>query len=99
VCVCVYYTRISHLQQLNDSTFIVSLLRSYIADPVHEFDELITYYPHHKVENRQDPKKEVIECVNKYFVMFHDSVKTTMQIEDKKYVLCVFIQSLCRVYQ
>jgi len=69
-------------RQLNDSNFIVSLLRSYIADTDHDFDELVSYYPHHRVENSKPP---TTECVNKYFTMYGEQLGgSKAAIENKK---------------
>ena len=71
------------LQQLNDSNFIVSILRSYMTDASHSFDELVTFYPHHLTDPAGDGKRMAIECRNKYFTMYPDET-SKLAIEDKK---------------
>lgn len=69
-------------KELHDSTFMISLLRSYMLDPKQDFQNLANLYPHLKTENEKG--KEVVVCHNKYFVMFHDKVKTNEAIANKK---------------
>jgi hypothetical protein len=72
------------VQQLNDSAFVVSLLRTFIADPTKSLIELIGFYPHHSQLNAKG--KETIDCQNKYFVMFQEQLKNENAIENKRLV-------------
>uniref|UniRef100_A0A914X1J2 Prostaglandin E synthase 2 n=1 Tax=Plectus sambesii TaxID=2011161 RepID=A0A914X1J2_9BILA len=69
-------------KQLNDSAFIVSLLRTFVADPSKSLAELIDFYPHHRQANAKG--KETVECQNKYFVMFQEQLKSEKAILNKR---------------
>ncbi len=69
---------------MNDSAFVVSLLRTFIADPTKSLIDLIGFYPQHR---QLDAKgKETIDCQNKYFVMFQEQLKNDLAIENKRLV-------------
>ncbi|XP_037653169.1 prostaglandin E synthase 2 isoform X2 [Choloepus didactylus] len=57
------------LQQLNDSSVIISALKTYLVSG-QPLEEIITYYPPMKAEN--DQGKEVIEFCNKYWLMLDE---------------------------
>lgn len=55
------------LQQVNDSSVIVSCLETFLEDPRAPFDQIVSYYP--ALESRQG-SKTIYEYPNKYFVMY-----------------------------
>ena len=55
------------LQQLNDSSLIVSLLESYTKDKAQTIEKLLAFYP--ELESKNAKGKTVYEYPNKYFVM------------------------------
>jgi len=69
-------------KQLNDSAFVVSLLRTFIADPTKSLIDLIGFYPYHRQIDAKG--KETIDCQNKYFVMFQEQLKNDLAIENKR---------------
>lgn len=73
-------------KQLNDSSFIVSFLRTYFVDPERSLDEIKSFYPIFVYDSSEDPKKQSItyENDNKYFVMFNDRLKTKTDIGSRK---------------
>ncbi|XP_039717577.1 prostaglandin E synthase 2 isoform X1 [Pteropus medius] len=57
------------LQQLNDSSVIISALKTYLVSG-HPLEDIITYYPPMKAIN--DQGKEVTEFCNKYWLMLDE---------------------------
>lgn len=56
--------------QLNDSSVIISVLSSYLIDPVKsKMEDLVKFYP---VETFSDVYGTVHDIANKYFLMFQD---------------------------
>jgi microsomal prostaglandin-E synthase 2 len=58
------------LQQLNDSSLIVSLLQSYLLDKTQTVKKLQSFYP--QLESKNARGKTVYEYPNKYFIMHGD---------------------------
>ena len=65
------------LQQLNDSSLIISLLESFLYDKSRSISTLLSYYPVMKSENSRG--KTVYEYPNKYFVMYGEGSGTDDQ--------------------
>ncbi|NP_956574.2 prostaglandin E synthase 2 [Danio rerio] len=57
--------------QLNDSSVIISALKTYISSKDKKISEILACYPEMKSKN--DRGKDVIEFGNKYWVMVHDA--------------------------
>lgn len=57
------------LQQLNDSSMIISSLASYLADTEQGLQKIVKYYPRVEFE---DNGKKGYEIMNRYFLMFGD---------------------------
>ncbi|KAI2661558.1 Prostaglandin E synthase 2 [Labeo rohita] len=57
--------------QLNDSSVIISVLKTYLVSKEKTVSEILTYYPEMKAKN--DSGKDVIEFGNKYWVMVRDA--------------------------
>jgi len=55
------------LQQMNDSSLIVSLLESYMKDKAQTIEKLLTFYP--QLESQNAKGKTMYDYPNKYFVM------------------------------
>jgi len=66
-----------HNKQMNDSSYIISLLRSFTLDPAKHLDEFAGYFPIYKITDEKG--KSRFEVENKYFVMFQEQLK-----DDKK---------------
>ena len=58
------------MQQLNDSSLIISALESFLVDRSVPIDELVSFYP--ELETQNSRAKTVYEHPNKYFVMYGD---------------------------
>uniref|UniRef100_A0A7I2V5T7 Prostaglandin E synthase 2 n=1 Tax=Homo sapiens TaxID=9606 RepID=A0A7I2V5T7_HUMAN len=67
-------------QQLNDSSVIISALKTYLVSG-QPLEEIITYYPAMKAVNEQG--KEVTEFGNKYWLMLNE--KEAQQVEEMKW--------------
>ena len=65
------------LQQLNDSSLIISLLESFLYDKSRSIPTLLSYYPVMESENARG--KTVYEYPNKYFVMYGEGSGTDDQ--------------------
>lgn len=71
-------------QPLNDSSMIISLIASYLYDPVHNIEELADYYPRIGMHNEEGEFK--YEILNKYFLMFNKQLPKDRSMNDIKYV-------------
>ena len=60
------------LQQLNDSSLIISLLESFLYDRSQPVSTLLSYYP--VMESTSSRGKTVYEYPNKYFIMYGKSI-------------------------
>lgn len=69
-------------RQLNDSSFIVSLLKSHFVDPDRPLDEIKAAYPIFVVQG--DAAAPKFENDNKYFVMYNEQLKTQRDIGDRR---------------
>ena len=63
------------LQQLNDSSLIVSLLESYTKDKAQTIEKLVAFYP--ELESKNNKGKTVYEYPNKYFIMQGEQIGST----------------------
>ncbi|XP_043287360.1 prostaglandin E synthase 2 [Venturia canescens] len=86
-------------QPLNDSSMIVSVLGSYIHDPIHKIEELAKYYPVLAVHDNNGNFKH--DVVNKYFLMYQGSVPPNRTLNDiaeerkwRKWADDVFVHTL-----
>lgn len=74
-------------QALNDSSMIISLLKSYINDKSQGITELSEYYP--SVAMHDDEGKFKYEIMNKYFLMFNKippkEVSLNQLVEERKW--------------
>lgn len=64
-------------QQLNDSSMIVSALKSYLISDKPDLKEIVNYYPIIEYEEKNATKCDIL---NKYFLMYKENVpkeKTT----------------------
>lgn len=80
---------------MNDSSFIVSFLRTYTLDPSQTLDEIKAFYPIFKLKDDEDKSKVTLDNENKYFVMFHEKLKSKQDIGNRKYFLfykCIFLK-------
>ena len=55
------------VQQLNDSSLIISALESFLLDQTQSVPQLVSYYP--ELESENERGKKVYEYPNKYFLM------------------------------
>lgn len=78
------------LQQLNDSSLIISILESYRLDRTTTIEKLVSYYP--SLESKNARGKQVFDYPNKYFIMYGDKGH---EINDNKWVyfLTIFTSS------
>jgi len=60
------------LQQLNDSSLIISLLESFLSDRSQSVGTLVSYYP--AMESKSSGGKTIYEYPNKYFIMYGKNV-------------------------
>lgn len=65
------------LQQLNDSSLIISLLESFLYDQSRPVSTLLSYYP--VMESKNSRGKTVYEYPNKYFIMYEGGIGTDGQ--------------------
>lgn len=70
----------SGYQPLNDSTMIISLLRSHLQDRDQKIDDLIHFYPKVGMQDEQNTFK--YEILNKYFLMSRGVEFTEKKMED-----------------
>jgi len=61
-----------HNKQMNDSSYIISLLRSFTLDPAKQLDEIATFYPIYKITDEKGDSR--FEFENKYFIMFQEQL-------------------------
>jgi len=61
------------IQQLNDSSMIISVLRTLLHDRNFEFSNVDKYYPVHPAVNEKG--KSVLEVQNRYFIMYGEHNK------------------------
>jgi len=59
-------------QQLNDSTMIISALKSLLHDRTSTLAEVVKCYP--TMDYRDDDGLLKTEIMNRYFLMYHDDV-------------------------
>lgn len=64
-------------QQLNDSTMIISALRSFLHDRNLSLPELVKCYP--TMDFRDDEGYLKTEIMNRYFLMYHDDIPKGQQ--------------------
>lgn len=67
-------------QPLNDSSMIISLIASYFHDSTNKIEELIKFYP--SIALHDDKGKFQNEIVNKYFLMYQNSIPKDMTLND-----------------
>jgi len=67
------------VQQLNDSSLIISLLGSFLYDRSQPVSQLLTYYP--VLESKNSRGKTVYDYPNKYFIMYG---KTVSGVDEQK---------------
>lgn len=72
-------------QQLNDSSMIVSALKTYLFNQNISLEEIVNYYP--MIEFKEKEGKVKSDVLNKYFLMFQDNVPKDKTTEVVKYVL------------
>lgn len=72
-------------QPLNDSSMIISLLASYFHDNRNKIEELIKFYPNIALHDAEGKFKN--EIVNKYFLMYQNSMPKDKSLDDVMYVL------------
>ena len=65
------YTNKLLLQQLNDSSVIISILESFLEDRNTSLETFLSYYP--PMETTNNRGKKVLEFANKYFIMYGDN--------------------------
>ena len=65
-----------YLQQLNDSSVIISILESYLEDPSQSIGKLLSFYP--ALESKEG-RKTVYEFPNKYFIMYGEKEPSSTQ--------------------
>jgi len=72
-----------HNKQMNDSSYIISLFRSFVLDPSKALDEIATFYPIYKITDEKGKSRYEVE--NKYFIMFQEQLKDDKKaIENRK---------------
>ena len=70
------------LQQINDSSVIISVLETLMENRSLTLDKILEYYPEYEVKN--DKGKTVVECPNKYFIMMNERKLTPALEEEQK---------------
>uniref|UniRef100_A0A915IPL4 Uncharacterized protein n=1 Tax=Romanomermis culicivorax TaxID=13658 RepID=A0A915IPL4_ROMCU len=68
-------------RQLNDSSFIVSFLRTFFVDPSVSLDDIKSFYP---IFVSEDEKSKIFDNDNKYFVMFNEKLTSKMDINARR---------------
>lgn len=61
-------------QQLNDSTLIISVLKSYLADPKKGILDIMSYYP--PMSYRDEDGTVKTEIQNRYYLMKGEDIQT-----------------------
>ncbi len=75
-----------YLQQINDSSVIISLLESFLEDRNVSMDKLVTYYP--SMEGVDARGKKKLEFPNRYFIMYGEK-KCKRTAKEMKWVFTV----------
>lgn len=59
-------------QQLNDSSLIISVLTTFLNDKKQKLKDILEFYP--MLEYKDEKGKKKTDVLNRYFLMFQDSV-------------------------
>lgn len=68
------------MQQLNDSSMIISALSSYLQDKKKNLSEIVGFYPNVSYNDDEGSLKH--EVINRYFIMFQGEIPKDRTKED-----------------